>query len=183
MTAYMSIFGYSWRPGVRYMWWVMIEPLRVQRILRVRIKTGLHLSQISLKPEIKEDLGKNRAQPTVAPPTCHGSSTSFPPALSVLMRTRGCSFLLTLLASIGYGPNVALKNPKTESLSFSFQIILLTDKPPSPEIWLSPPCFRILSSTPRLAEFLLLRVVAQWGKVPWTAWCYKCPFLLSTNIY
>lgn len=54
---------------------------------------GVHQNWASLESNQfkarKGDLGKNGAQPTVAPPTCHGSSTSFPPAPSVLMRTRG----------------------------------------------------------------------------------------------
>lgn len=68
---------------------------------------------------------------------------------------------------------------------FSFPNHRADDKPQSPEIWLSPSCLFLYSDFhfSWLAEFPVLRVVAQWGKVPWTAWCYKCPFLLSTNIY
>lgn len=92
-----------------------------------------------------------------------------------------------LLISTNYDPNVALKNPKTEWLSTSFPfriILLLTDQPQSPEIWLSPSClFYIKISSFQASWIPSTRVVAQWWKVPWAAWCSKCPFLRSTNIY
>lgn len=95
------------------------------------IRTGFHLSQISLKPEKKRGPWEEWSTANCCP-------CNLPWVKHILLSISvcpdedqrellWCSFLLSLLASTNYDPNVALKNPKTESLStsFPFQIILL----------------------------------------------------------